>query len=311
MDVIVHVGLHKTATTFLQERFFPGLAATFVHAPHVLGPAPDPIQRFVHALLFRNAATLDVEAHREAITAFVRARPSPLIVSSEALFGWPFENHVNFRTNADVLAEVLPEAKIWLVLRRQDHWLESAYSQILKQGLSTSPQRFTNYRRGEFVGFNWNIYNGPNLDVRDLDWTPYVEHYRRRFGVDRVKVQAYEAFVENAQAFLAEFCQFAGVPLAMPPSEARVNPALGPASAWVARVVNALPASLKLELKRHVPAQYHPAAVLERTLGSFLPRSRPLVPEEIKTAVLAMHRENNARLARLTGLDLARYGYCA
>ena len=160
MAVLVHVGLHKTATTFLQQSFFPGLRGmTFVHATHELPTRPNPIQRFVWELLFRNAATIDVAAHRRAIEEFVDAQPGHTIISSEALFGWPFENHVNFLSNADLLAQVLPEAKIWLVLRRQDSWLESAYSQVLKQGLSTTPEAFSNYRQDRFGDFNWNIYN--------------------------------------------------------------------------------------------------------------------------------------------------------
>ncbi|MEM6292239.1 MAG: hypothetical protein AAGA54_13270 [Myxococcota bacterium] len=308
MPVVVHVGLHKTATTFLQQSFFPALqGATFVHATHVLPPQPNPIQRFVVELLFRNPATLDVDAHREAIGAFVEAQPGVTIVSSEALFGWPFENHVNFRPNAELLAEVLPEAKIWLVLRRQDSWLESAYSQVLKQGLSTSPEAFTNYRDGAFGDFNWNIYNGPNLDVRDLDWGPYVRHYQRRFPAG-VLVQPYEAFSADPAAFLGGFCDFAGVPTFVPEKQDRVNAAYSPVSAMTARVVNAIPRDLKLKLKAVVPASAHPAAILNRTLDPLL-RRRAIMPASIKDAALALHRHANAELAAALGIDLAQYGY--
>ena len=306
--MVVHVGLHKTATTFLQQSFFPALqGATFVHATHVLPPQPTPIHRFVVELLFRNPATLDVDAHREAIGAFVEAQPGVTIVSSEALFGWPFENHVNFRPNAELLAEVLPGAKIWLVLRRQDSWLESAYSQVLKQGLSTSPEAFTNYRDGSFGDFNWNIYNGPNLDVRDLDWRPYVRHYQRRFSAG-VLVQPYEAFSDDPTAFLARFCDFAGVPTFVPEKQGRVNVAYSPVSAMTARVINAIPLTLKRRLKALVPPSAHPAAVLNRTIDPLL-RRRAIMPAALKGAALSLHRTANADLAAMLELDLARYGY--
>ncbi len=309
VDVLVHVGLHKTATTFLQESFFGALKnATFVHAPHRLGPNPNPIQRFVAELLFRNAATLDVPAHRKAIEAFVDAQPGLTIVSSEALFGWPFENHVNFRTNADLLAEVMPGAKIWLVLRRQDTWLESAYSQVLKQGLSTSASRFTNYADGAFGDFNWNIYRGPNLDVRDLDWGPYVRHYQRRFGAANVHVQPFEAFVADPAGFLGSFCEFAGVPLHVPPSRERVNAAYSPLSAWTARALNTIPLAVKMSLKRWVSPQMHPAALLNRTLDPWL-RRRSIMPAAIKEAALELHRPANEALAGLINAELGRYGY--
>ena len=105
MSVVDHVGLHTTATTFPQQSFFTELeGATFVHATHELPRDPTPIHRFIMDLLFRNPATIDIDCHREAIAAFVDAQPGVTIVSSEALFGWPFENHVNFRPNAELLA---------------------------------------------------------------------------------------------------------------------------------------------------------------------------------------------------------------
>lgn len=309
--VLIHVGLHKTATTFLQQSFFPGLrGTTFVHATHELPASPNPIQQFVWELLFRNAATIDVESHRRAIDEFVAAQPGHTIISSEALFGWPFENHVNFLSNADLVAQVLPDAKIWLVLRRQDSWLESAYSQVLKQGLSTTPEAFSNYRQGRFGDFNWNIYNGPNLDVRDLDWSPYVRHYQRRFAAG-VLVQAFECFVADAPGFLGRFCEFSGVEPFVPEAKKRVNVALSPLSAATARVVNALPLSVKMHLKQWVPPQLHPAAVLNRILDPLLARrgTAPLMPEQLKRSVLALHAEANAELAELIGEDLAAYGY--
>lgn len=310
--VLVHVGLHKTATTFLQQSFFPGLrGTTFVHATHELPARPNPIQRFVWELLFRNPAVLDVEAHRRAIATFVDAQPGNTIISSEALFGWPFENHVNFLSNADLLAQVLPDAKIWLVLRRQDSWLESAYSQVLKQGLSTTPEAFSNYRQGRFGDFNWNIYNGPNLDVRDLDWRPYVRHYQRRFSAG-VLVQPFESFVADAPEFLHRFCRFAEVEPYVPEAKERVNVAFSPLSAATARVVNALPRSLKMQFKQWVPRHLHPAAVLNRVLDPLLARRgrAALMPAELKRAALALHAEANADLAELIGEDLAAFGYC-
>ena len=312
MAVLIHVGLHKTATTFLQQSFFPGLrGSTFVHATHELPANANPIHRFVRELLFRNPVALDVEAHRRAIETFTDAQPGHTIVSSEALFGWPFENHVNFLSNADLLAQVLPDAKIWLVLRRQDSWLESAYSQVLKQGLSTTPHAFSNYRQGEFGDFNWNIYNGPNLDVRDLDWRPYVRHYQRRFPAG-VLVQPFEAFVADAPGFLGRFCEFAGVEPFVPEAKERVNVAFSPLSAAPARLVNALPLSLKMQFKQWVPRELHPAAILNRVVDPLLARRgrSALMPAELKRAALALHSAANADLAQLIEQDLAAFGYC-
>lgn len=309
MDVTIHVGLSKAASTYLQESYFPGVGdALFVHAPYRPESEPNPIQRFVYELLFRNPVRLDTARTRDEIEAFIeRSGHTRAIISSEALFGTPFQNHSDFRMNTDVLAEVFDEPKIWLVLRRQDRWLESTYSQFLKMGLSTTPERFTNYRDGKFSDYRW-IYGGPNLDVRDLDWAPFVDYYRKCFGHDRVLVQTFESFVRERDAFLTRMCTFAGIEPYLPQKAQSVNVSLSPVSAFVARMANALPMDLKLGLKRYVPANMHPALILNRTLDPLLGRRR-LFPEALAREALELHRENNKRLAENLGEDLAVDGY--
>jgi hypothetical protein len=309
MQLTIHVGLSKAASTYLQELFFPGLRdAAFIHAPYLPPPDPNPIQRFVRALLFRNVACLDLPAIRTEIAEHLQSlNREHVIVSSEALFGTPFQNHSDFRLITDVLAEVFDAPQIWLVVRRQDAWLESTYSQFLKMGLSTSPERFTNFRDGQFGDYRW-VYGGANLDVRDLDWCCYVDYYRRTFGEANVLVQPYEAFVRERESFLARFCAFAGVTPFVPEAAEAVNPSLSPISATVARLANALPMPMKLGLKRWIPTRMHPALILNRTLDPLLKRRR-LFPAELSRAALALHDENNRRLQAMIGQDLETYGY--
>lgn len=310
VQVTIHVGLSKAASTFLQESFFPAVKdALFVHAPYTAVPEPNPIQRFVRALFTRNVACLDLPRIRDEIAAFVqRSGHARVLVSSEALFGTPFENNADFRRNADVLAEVFEAPKIWFIVRRQDTWLESWYSQLLKMGLSTSPARFTNYRAGAFGDHELPVYAGPNLDVRDLDWSCYVQHYRRTFGTSNLLVQAHEGLRVDPAEFLGRFCGFAGIAPFVPEPARSVNPSLSPVAAALARAVNLLPAVLKQELRGLVPGTLHPARVLDRLLGPVLPERR-LFPPTLARAALRLHHENNRRLAELIDEDLAPYGY--
>lgn len=309
MDVTIHVGLSKAASTYLQESYFPGVPdALFVHAPYRPPADANPIQQFVYELLFRNPARLDRARFKQEIRAFLQASGhSRVIVSSEALFGTPFQNHSDFCTNTAAIADVFEDPKIWLVLRRQDTWLESTYSQFLKAGLSTTPERFTNYRDGAFSEYRW-VYGGPNLDVRDLDWAPFVEQYRRTFGAQRVLVQPLEQFARDSEAFLDRFCAFAGIASHRAEDVERKNVSLSPVSAFVARAANALPMNVKLRLKKVVPTQMHPALILNRTLDPLLGRRR-IFPESLAAAALDLHRDNNRRLAALLDEDLGAYGY--
>lgn len=309
MDVTIHVGLSKAASTYLQETYLPSVPdAVFVHAPYRPPELANPVQQFVRELLYRNPARLDRARFKREIANFLAASGrTNAVISSETLFGTPFQNHSDFCTNTQALADVFDRPKIWLILRRQDRWLESTYSQFLKMGFSTTPERATNYRDGQFSEYRW-IYGGPNLDVRDLNWVPFVEQYRAVFGADRVLVQTFESFVRDPEAFFARFCAFAGVQSHVAPDAVRKNISLSPLSAFVARAANALPMSVKLGLKRYIPPELHPALILNRTLDPFLGRRR-IFPEPLANAAMAYHRENNCRLADLLDEDLAADGY--
>lgn len=309
MDVTIHVGLSKAASTYLQEIYLPSISdALFVHAPYRPEQPANPIQQFVYELLFRNPARLDRPRFKREIAAFVReSGHARVVISSEALFGTPFQNHSDFCTNTAAVAEVFDDPKIWLILRRQDRWLASTYSQFLKAGLSTTPERFTNYRDGAFSEYRW-IYGGPNLDVRDLDWAPFVKHYQATFGAERVLVQPFERFAQAPQPFLDRFCAFAGLHAHQARSVERKNTSLSVVSAWVARAVNAVPMNVKVGLKRYIPSQMHPALILNRTLDPLLGR-RQIFPDALGRAALELHRDNNRALAELLDDDWTDLGY--
>jgi len=321
-QIILHVGLHKTGTTFLQEQVFPALAGVrFVHPLHVQRPDDGPIERFVFEILFRNPACIDLDRHREAIAAWLATVTEPtVLISSEAIVGWPFENHSNLATNAELLAAVFPEAKIWLVVRRQDKWVDSAYAQLLKAGFSPSIERYLNADGDthQFGRYNHSVYNGPNLDAHDLDWNRFDLHYRGRWGHDAVLTLPFELFTADSEDFLRRFYSFAALgEQPVPSTEARVNERWSPLAAGVAKLVNRVPMPVKRAIRDRVGASWHPAAVLERglaRLGPVVPnsltrgRARHLSPE-LGAALLRLHRWSNQALAARIGVELDGFGY--
>jgi hypothetical protein len=316
-QIILHVGLHKTGTTFLQERVFPALPGVrFVHPLHYAQPSDGPIERFILELMFRNAACIDVERHRKRIYGWLaQLHEHTVLISSEAIVGWPIENHSNLAVNAEYLARVFPTAKIWLVVRRQDRWVESAYAQLLKAGFSTTIERYLNYRAegqgGRFDRYNVGLYNGPNVDARDLDWNAFDLHYRARWGRDAVLTLPFELFNEDSAGFLRRFYSFAGVSDGVfPDTSERINERWSPLAAGVAKLVNKVPMPVKRALRDRVGKQWHPSAVLGRTLPDawLLGRSSALSPE-LGAALLELHRADNQALGQRIGIDLGAYGY--
>lgn len=319
--IVLHVGLHKTATTFLQERVFPELpGVVFVHPLHYARPSDGPIERFMLELMFRNAVCIDLEAHRAAITSWLdRLAHDTVLISSEAIVGWPIENHSNLANNAELLQAMFPDARVILVVRRQDKWLESAYSQLLKAGFSTSIERYINWNpnNAAFEPYNVGLYKGPNLDARDLDWAAFDRHYRMRFGADSVLTLPFELFTDDAPAFLRTIYAFLGVERGPEPdTRERVNERWSGATAGLAKLVNKVPMPIKRAIRDRVGPQWHPAALFARTIEPLLPRPKPsrakksqVVPETIARALLELHRADNRVLAERLAIDLGRWGY--
>lgn len=314
--IVLHVGLHKTATTFLQERVFPHLpGVAFVHPLHYPRPSDGPIERFMLDVFFRNAACIDMDAHRRAITAWLDGVAEPcVLISSEAIVGWPIENHMNLAGNAELLHAMFPSASVVLVVRRQDKWVESAYAQLLKAGFSTTIERYVNWNAGAaaFEPYNVGLYKGPNLDARDLDWAAFDRHYRGRFGDAAVLTLPFELFTDDAPEFLARLYEFVGVEDGpQPDTRERVNERWTGATARIAKLVNKVPMPIKRAIRDRLGPRWHPAAVFARTLEPMLPQRKPtrVVPEPLAAALLELHRASNRELGRRIGIDLARWGY--
>lgn len=320
MRVVIHVGLHKTATTFLQSRIFPHLAGTtFVHPNHRPQPEDGPVERFVREVFFRNAACVDVAAHRAEIERWMGALQSErLLVSTEALVGLPIENHATLAGNATLLAEVFPGARILLVIRRQDSWAVSAYAQLLRAGLSTSIERYLNWDGASetFGPFYPSVYNGPNVDAHDLAWERFDAFYRRLFGTEAVLTLPFELFKDAPEEFVGEICAFIGCAEAprFDPEE-RVNERWGRLGILVAKAVNRAPMSVKSAIRDRLGKGWHPSEVINRISGGLgLRRGAKATGQELgepmRSRLMDLHREGNRRLAARLGRDLAKWGYC-
>lgn len=198
--ITFHVGLHKTATTALQQDFFPacpGLTALTGSSPAA--------RAFVGSLLAADPAYFDPEASRAQLAPILEP-DGPNLVSFEGLSGPPFtgiNQLLDMRTpTVDKLARAFPEAGILLVLRRQDTLARSFYRQYVKSGGSLPIDRFI-ARRPEDV-------RTAIMHADRFRYSPYVEALERAFP-GSVKVMVFEAMREDQAAFLREMAAHLGV----------------------------------------------------------------------------------------------------
>ena len=84
----LHLGIHKTASTFLQRRFFPALGGVQYVS------ARGPLRPWLHAILRDDDLDFDPRASRRALDAAFDAalgHAAPRVVSDEQLYGSPYD----------------------------------------------------------------------------------------------------------------------------------------------------------------------------------------------------------------------------
>lgn len=209
---LIHVGLHKSASTFLQQNVFPRVEADYVFlAGHqrrlidaVEGRAGDFSPRWLRDQVRGHLA--------ERRVAYVPGERN-LILSHEELSGHPHGHRcVDPELVADNLHAAYPDARILLILRNPLHYLRSLYTyRVTTKGMeSRGLSRFLDEegRAGLF---------------EKLEYDRLIDVYDRVFGRDRVTVLPMELLADHAEVFLDRVFRAAGVPSVEVSPGARVN----------------------------------------------------------------------------------------
>ncbi len=179
--VVLHIGLHKTATRFLQRAVLHSLdSADFLVNPYLL---ERPLKRAL-----RHPTEANQEAARQAAwAARQQAGERTLVVSDPTISGDMYSSHENYLTNLRLVHELFPEARIIYFVRRQSDWLQSAYRQALVKGPGMPIERFLNFYDGQFrPRVARRVYGVRNVEPLTLRFLDIYRAYADQFGPDRV-----------------------------------------------------------------------------------------------------------------------------
>ncbi|NYS26441.1 hypothetical protein HUK65_15750 [Rhodobacteraceae bacterium 2376] len=216
MSLVIHIGLRKTGTTYLQQvlaqnrgplaergLLYPdpasGLAAGSGPAHHFLAHAlrnwrvkytpADPFDR--------------LEAHVAALRAELADHAGTGVLSSEDF------SRLNGK-QITALRTLFPErdVRILVYLRRQDQWLDALYGQVLKVGRQVEMDSFIARNRAR------------------LDYAALLDPWAQAFGAENLIVRPYEGFEEGG--LWEDFCTALDCPAAaaLPLTDAQVNVSL-------------------------------------------------------------------------------------
>jgi hypothetical protein len=307
--VLIHIGYHKTATNWLQRRFFSDPATGY----RWLGkrPGSHPVRRFVRDRPFE----FDPVSVRVALEPMLHeAEQAGLVpvLSLERLSGSALSGGHDSTRIADRLHEVFPEARILVAVREQRSTVVTTYKGYVLNGGTAPLAHFLDPPRSAGLRVPW-------FDPRYLEYNRLLGHYRSLFGADRVLAVAFEQFVEDGRAYVQRIASFAGRPVPVVvldrlPYGHREK--VRTVSAWTIPAVRRLN---QIGPRTYVNASPLFESRLAGRLAGRLVRQDPRGPravraeERLRAAVdeWAGDRfvESNTRLAEIVGVDLARYGW--
>jgi len=218
--VIIHIGLHKTGTRFLQRMVFQQLdTEQFLYNPD-----------WLLAPLRKAVRERDNPANEQALAdAVARWRASgderTLIISEPHASGDMYGMHEGAEHNATMLARLFPEAAIIYFVRRHADWLQSAYRQSLVKDPGQPIQRFLNFYNGEFHDQPARRVGGNrNLNALGLRFLAIYQAYAEAFGPSRVYLLRQESLrhrPDDVRAVVASALRLSRLP--EPPHERSQN----------------------------------------------------------------------------------------
>ncbi|WP_158266608.1 sulfotransferase [Allosphingosinicella deserti] len=307
VPLLLHIGYHKTASTWLQSNLFDDPRQGFTtetgsprHALVERLVVPDP--------LFYDPAEA-AAGYRRAIR-LAADKGCTLVLSHERLSGYPSSGGRDRQLLAERLAGTFPGAHVLIVIREQKAVIRSMYSQHVTDGGVESITRFLSTPEPA-------LCRKPTFNLGYYCYDRLIALYHRLFGQERVLVLPYELLARDPHAFSASIARHCRGEASIPTSaRERVNTARPLIMQAVQRPLNMLFYHNELSpgALLHIP-RFH------KRFARLTPIFRALSPSIVERRLDARLRriiaarvgnhylESNQRTQAFVDHDLAALGY--
>ena len=193
MSTIIHIGLHKTGTSTLQDHFKKNGSIEYVERPDV------------QKAVVGHAKTVDSDLFASQ-QARASATNKTLVISHERLSGYPASGGFDRVLIAKRLVKIFPKAKVLIVFRKQEAWIKSFYQQYIADGGSESINDF-------LTNSHPQIYKMPRFELDYLNYFELVSLYYELFGKANVLALPYELMAHDFETFSRTLNSFFGMDL--------------------------------------------------------------------------------------------------
>jgi hypothetical protein len=301
--LLIHVGLHKTGTTWLQKRVFQAKAEREIEYCGDIGL----IYRQFIVPSFADFDPEQARARFAPLRAAATEKGRLAVISGENLAGRPFHGKFQREIVADRLAAVLPDAHILITIREQNAVILSMYGQYLRYGYTSSLRAFLKEPPTD-------VAHDPVLNRSFYDYERLIATYERRFPANKILVVPFEWMLAEPAAMMERLSQGTGIaltPVAAETARQTTN------SAWSDLAYDALRHMNRLESQdsrwQLAPGMFRPnamAARIDRLTPAFLRRRMHKARRQlVEDAIGNLYAASNHRVSQRIGIDLAQYGY--
>lgn len=299
--MLVHIGFHKTGTTFLQRRVFnqPSLGFDLVWSVGNGWPA----EHFV----LTDAYSFEPEAVR---THFEECRADPdliPVISHEILSGNEMQGKYHGEMVAGRLAQTFPNARILIGIREQVGMVLSLYGQYIRDGGVYDLHDFFKVEVDR-PGFR-SICRPEHLEYHRT-----YRHYEALFGAENVCVLPIELLARDPQSYLDRLGRFCDLPTLdvgdMAPANKRSSRIAQGVELRLNRIIRH-PVNTAVEYRKR-PVLFRAKKKIVRwvnAMSSARGKDGQADREMLTRDVGGFFAASNRELAEATGLPLADLGY--
>ena len=199
LSMILHIGFHKTATSWLQRNLFSNEEMGF----HLIDRKMV-LQDFVfihpfdyiydNSALVRKYALLCDDICRQGLVP---------VVSQERLSGSTHCGGYDCREISERVKHCFPEAKVLITIREQKDLIYSTYSQYIKRTGAYSLREYLEPK--ERIKY-------PEFNLDHFKFDRIIHHYHSLFSKKNVIVLPFEFFLENPLSFINRLYSFFKIP---------------------------------------------------------------------------------------------------
>jgi hypothetical protein len=297
MEITIHVGVHKTGTTALQNFFFPGLdQAEYFDRIR--------IEKFKNYILleddFSFSPTQSLKLFEDQISSSTEQR---IIISDEDFYCSPYFGGIDKKRIIDRLLSTFKPYKVRIIIfiRNQSELLSSLFLQYIKTGGTANAAQFMRSKKLPLiVNENYFLFSG------------YVKYCQESIGKEGVKVILYEDFKSRPSKTLIEIEEFIGaknkgkVNMGSKKSNASISPKL----VWLMIFFNRLSKSSKNPHQLIGFQFYRLYSRFVIMISSFLSQSKSVRFLEFdENQIQKIGRSNKELLSLLPQLELVEHKY--